>query len=159
MQPNDDSTPTARFAARVAEAAQASGYDLTPRAGGRAALARASGMSETTITRMLNGERLPDPKFFAPLAKVIGLNPLELLVDAGVIPAEIISADTLWSLSETQPSPVRSSPITPEEAAEQLGINDPYGREMFLGVVERLRREDSAESPDNGQAGGMAAEN
>lgn len=154
MQTNDGSTPTARFAARVAEAAHRAGYDLSPRAGGRAALARASGLSETTITRMLKGERLPDPRAITPLAKAVGLNPLELLVEAEIIPPELIQ-----SLSETQPSPVRSNPITPEEAAEQLGIDDPYGREMLLGVIERLRRQDSTESPDSkGQDGGIAAE-
>lgn len=157
MQTNDGSTPTARFAARVAEAARRAGYDLAPRAGGRARLARDSGLSETTITRMLSGERLPDPRFITPLAKVIGLNPLVLVVEAGILPAE-----TLQSLSETRSPQVRSQPITPEEAADQLGLENPHGREMLRGVIEQLRKLESTEStqsPDEtGQTGGIAAE-
>ncbi|MFJ4990016.1 helix-turn-helix domain-containing protein [Streptomyces sp. NPDC088732] len=151
-QPTDGSTPTERFGARVADAARSAGYDIDGR-GGKAALSRDTGMSPTTIGRMLDGKRLPDPQFFEPLAKAIRVNPFELFVEAG-----LISPETLRSLSETQPSRVRSHPTTPAQAAEELGITDPYGREMFLGVVERLRRQQDQSTPDSDHGGGVAAE-
>jgi transcriptional regulator with XRE-family HTH domain len=143
-----DAPPTRaqRFAAAVKPAAHRAGYTGH---GANARLARDTGITESTISRMMLGQTIPDPKFFEPLARVLDLNPLELLVEAG-----IISNETLRSLSETRPSQVRS-PFTPEEAATELGFTDPVSREMYFAMVERLKRRPHDQT---GSEGGAAAE-
>lgn len=130
---NADAPPTRaqRFAAVVKPAAHRAGYTGH---GANARLARDTGITESTISRMMLGQTVPDARFFAPLAQQIGLNLLELLVEAEIIPVELLP-----SLSETRPSQVRSR-ITPEEAADELGFTDPADRAAYLGMVEGLRR-------------------
>ncbi|MET8475376.1 helix-turn-helix transcriptional regulator [Streptomyces sp. NPDC006422] len=147
-----EETVRARFADIVGEAARRAGYDIdSPRGGGKAALARATGMPESSVGRMLRGQTLPDPKYFEVIANAVGLSVFDLMVDA-----EIISPESIRSIPNSRFTPVGSSSITPEEAAEQLGINDPVDREMFLGMVERLKRErtqgDTASHNDGGAA-------
>ncbi|MFI5525038.1 helix-turn-helix domain-containing protein [Streptomyces platensis] len=149
----DTPTRAQRFAAVVAPAAQRAGY--TGR-GANAQLARDAGIPESTVSRMMLGKTIPDVKSFEPLAKAIGLSVRDLLVEA-----EIVSAE---SLNETAQSPVRSQPVSLEDAADELGIDrDPIARQMFYGVVERLRRDgQQSQAPnngeDNGRSGGVAAE-
>lgn len=124
-------TRAQRFAAVVKPAAHRAGYTGH---GANARLARDTGITESTISRMMLGQTVPDPRFFAPLATTLGLNLFELLVDADVIPAEMLP-----SLSETRPSQVRSR-ITPEEAATELGFIDPADRAAYFDMVEVLKR-------------------
>lgn len=131
-------TPAERFLALIRPAAQRAGYlDY----GGRARLARDTGITDSTISRMLKGQSIPEVAFFEPLAKALDLSVLDLLVAAGIVSGP--------SLSETHPSRVRSVPTTPEEAADALGITSREGVEMFLGVVERLRRGEADEPREN----------
>lgn len=147
-----DATPTRaqRFARVVAPAAERAGYTGH---GAGARLARDTGMTESSVSRMLKAQAIPDARFFEPLAKAVGLSVSDLLVEA-----EIVSPESLRTLSETDRSQVRSRPITPEEAAERLGITDPVGREMLFATIERLKRlehDDAAGSADDD--GGTAA--
>lgn len=137
-----DESVRARFGQLVSRAARAAGYDFNVR-GAKADLARATGMSESAVGRMLSGATLPDPRFFAPIAAAVKLDVRDLLVESGIIPAE-----SLRPLSETGPSRVVSDPITPAEAAAQLGITDPVGIEMLTATIERLRRLESDRSAD-----------
>ncbi|MFE0376204.1 helix-turn-helix domain-containing protein [Streptomyces inhibens] len=147
----DTPTRAQRFAAAVAPAAHRAGY--TGR-GANARLARDAGIPESTVSRMMLGKTIPDVKSFEPLAKALGLTVKDLLVEA-----EIVSAE---SLNETGQSQVRSQPISLEEAADELGIDrDPIARQMFYGVVERLRKDGHKQAPNNGEdgrSGGVAAE-
>lgn len=140
-------TPAQQFLALVKPAAQRAGYlDY----GGQARLARDTGITDSTLSRMFKGMAIPDVSFFEPLAKALSLPVHDLLVAA-----QIVSES---SLSETRPTRVRSVPPTPEEAAASLGIKSPIGVEMFLGMVERLRAGEAAEGPDHGEEpGGTAA--
>lgn len=146
---NADAPPSRakRFAAVVKPAAHRAGYTGH---GANARLARDTGITESTISRMMLGQTVPDPRFFAPLAAVLGLNLIDLLVDAEVIPVEMLP-----SLSETRSSRVRS-PFTPEEAATELGFTDPADREAYLGMVEVLKRRKRDQA--GGEGGGAAAE-
>lgn len=137
------------FATYVRMAARRAGYDIdTPRSGGKTALAQDSGISLSTISRVLAGTRALDPGSYEGLARALRVPLRELMVEGGIVPPESLPG---W------PDPaVRSRPITPSEAADELGITDPVDREMFLAMVDRLRRERQAKR-ENGD-GGTAAE-
>ncbi|MFJ9448221.1 helix-turn-helix domain-containing protein [Kitasatospora sp. NPDC101235] len=138
-----------QFVDYVADAARRAGYDIdSPRGGGKTQLARDSGISLPTISRFLLGERSIEPSSFEGLARAIRVPVRELLVRGGVVSSE--------SLPEWPESAVRSRPITPSEAAAELGITDPVNREMFLAMVDRLRRERQAQQNNGG--GGAVAE-
>jgi len=144
-----DATPTRaqQFAAVVRPAAQRAGYVGH---GSKSRLARDTGMTESSVSRMLLGQSIPDPKFFQPLADAIEMDVRTLLVEAGIISER--------ALSETSQSQVRS-PVTPESAADEWEITDPVDREMFFATVERLRRRRQHTAPDQqGANGGAAAE-
>lgn len=149
MDPTTAPTGLAAFAAYVAYAARAAGYDIdSPRGGGKTALARDAGVSLSTISRLLSGERAPDPTTYEGLARALRVPIRELLVRSGIISSE--------SLPESPRSAVRSRPITPREAADELGITDPVNREMFLAMVDRLKR--AQRQAGDKHAGGAAAE-
>ena len=151
MRGMTDVTPTRaqRFAAVVGPAAQRAGYTGH---GSSARLARETGMTESSVSRMLKGQAIPDPKFFEPLASAVDLSIRTLLVEAGIISEQ--------TLTETEQSQVASAPpVTPEHAADQLGIFDPVRRQMLLSVIETLRREESAAEHRRADgSGGIAAE-
>lgn len=140
-------TPAQTFLALIRPAAERAGYlDY----GGRSRLARDTGISESTISRMLQGHAIPDVTSFQALADALDLPVIHLLTAAQII------SDS--SLSGSRPSQVRSVPTTPEEAAAALGINSPEGVAMFLGVVERLRKgETHGDSDDDEDQGGQVA--
>lgn len=127
-----DAPPThaQRFAAVIAPAARRAGYTGH---GSQARLARDTGMSESSISRMLNGQAIPELRFLGPIADAVSMSPLELLVKTG-----LISPESPRTLSETDSSQVGSGSITPEEAADKLGIFDEVGRRAFLGVVDAV---------------------
>ena len=145
-----DAPPTRaeRFAAYVRPAAQAAGYVGH---GSKARLAADTGMTDSSVSRMLAGQAIPDPRFFEAIAEHLKIDVRDLLVEAGIISARL--------LTETSQSQVRSR-VTPETAADELGFTDPVERQMFLATVERLRRNQhhpsGADQAD--ETGGAAAE-
>lgn len=110
-------------------------------------------MSESSISRMLKGQAIPELRFLSPLADAIRMSPLDLLIRTG-----LISPESLRALSETEPSQVGSESNSVEDAAERLGITDDVGKMMFRAVVEKLTRpqEDAADETDDPR-GGTAA--
>lgn len=145
-----DATPTLaqRFAAVVVPAAERAGYTGHGR---NARLARDTGMTESSVSRMWNGSAIPDPRFFEPLAQAVRLHPGKLFVAAGLLRPE-----SLQSLSETDPSQVGSN-LTPEEVADRFGIQDEVGRQMLYATIDRLKRLEDNQPADNNH-GGAAAE-
>lgn len=127
----DPETTAQKFARTVADAARQAGYDIdTSRGGGRAALARDTGMEASSIGRMLDGKTLPHPRYYEAIARAVRLPVRTLLVEAEIISPESLTSDTSARVT---------SPITPEGAAEQLGITDRLDRELFLGLVARIK--------------------
>lgn len=142
-----DTSPLQRLAAYVREAALSAGYDIdSPRGGGKTQLAADSGMSLTTLSRLLSGERMPDARYFSGLAKALGVPLTELLVQSGIIPEENLTQEHLQS--------VRSRSLTPGDVANSWGIHDPEGRELVRAMYERLRtdRQAPAEPDQTGSA-------
>lgn len=146
-----DATPTLaqRFAAVVVPAAERAGYTGHGR---QARLARATGMTESSIGRMWNGQAIPEPRFFEPLAQAVGLHPAVLFVESG-----LMSRESLQSLSETDRSQVGSD-LTPEEVADGLGIQDEVGRQMFFATIDRLKRLEDDQPAERDNPGEAAAE-
>ncbi|WP_158838988.1 helix-turn-helix domain-containing protein [Streptomyces sp. NRRL S-1022] len=140
-----------RFCALVLPALEAAGYTGY---GSQQRLVADTGMNKSTVSRLLNGEQIPHVKFFPALAKAARLDPVELLVAAEVLPPEYLESQQ--TLSENNQSQVGSGSITPEEAAERLGIHDDVGRFTFFAVIDKLKSpqpEGDAEHP-----GGTAAQ-
>jgi transcriptional regulator with XRE-family HTH domain len=146
-----DGTPTRaqRFAAVVVPAAERAGYTGH---GAKARFARDTGMTESSVNRMWHGQAIPRPPFFEPIAEAAGIHPSVLFVEAG-----LLSPESLQSLSETDRSQVGSG-LTPEEAADGLGIHDAVGRAMFFGTVDRLRRLQDDERTEHAEPGEATAE-
>jgi transcriptional regulator with XRE-family HTH domain len=145
-----DATPPThaqRFAAVVVPAAQRAGYTGH---GSQARLARDTGMSESSISRMLNGQAIPELRFLGPLAEALDMSPIDLLIKT-----QMISPESLQTLSETDPSQVGSESTSVEDAAERLGITDDVGKMMFRAVVDKLAR--PQEAADDDTRGGTAA--
>lgn len=145
-----DATPTRaqRFRDIVVPAAERAGY--TGR-GAKAKFARDTGMTESSVGRMFSGQTIPEPRFFQAIADALGVHPGEFFVQSG-----LMSPESLQSLSETDRSQVGSA-LTPEEAAEGLGIRDEVGRQLFYATIERLKRLED-ESSDTADNGGTAAQ-
>lgn len=142
-------THAQRLAAVVVPAAERAGYTGHGR---NARLARDTGMSESSVSRMLKGQAVPELRFLVPLALAIGMKPRDLLLKAG-----LISPESLQALSGSEPSQVGSK-LTVEDAAAQLGITDDVGKMMFQAVVDKLaRRQDDADHADD-DLGGTAAQ-
>lgn len=119
-----------RFAAYVREAALAAGYEVDkPRSGAKLKLAAEAGMSPSTLSRMLSGERMPDPKYFQGLANALHVPVNEFLVEAGIIGRESLDLRA-----------VLDQPVTPEDVADAWGIHDEAGRELVRAMYERLAR-------------------
>lgn len=147
-----DGTPTRarRFADIVVPAAESAGYTGH---GAKARFARDTGMTESSVSRMWLGQSLPDARFYEAIAEVTHLHLGTLLIEGGVL-----SPEALQSLSETHRSQVGSG-LTPEQAADQLGLRDEVGREMFYATFERLMRlEDDASDHADADHGGTAAQ-
>lgn len=141
-----------RFFAVVLPALKRAGYDGYK---SQQRLADDTGMSPSTVSRLVRGVKVPDIKHFPALAKVIDMDPLELAVDVGLLPEEFLESQQ--TLSETNQSQVGSGSITPEEAAERLGITDDIGKMMFFGAIDRLTQPQDDTDAD-GAHGGTAAQ-
>ncbi|KUN96166.1 helix-turn-helix domain-containing protein [Streptomyces caeruleatus] len=130
---NDKATPE-EFAAWLRDQLERRGYDLRPRGGGQTRFATDSGIGTGTISRMLNAKQgAQDIRVLELLATALGLQLSEVLVAAG-----ILSRDELAAVQHQGPRP--GGPLTPEQAAAEMGINDPDDVEMFVSTTEFLRR-------------------
>ncbi|MGI5252808.1 helix-turn-helix domain-containing protein [Actinacidiphila glaucinigra] len=111
----------------------ARGYDLTgPRSGGKSRFSEDSGLSPSTVGRLLRAEPVTDTDVLARLAAALGVPLGEILVRAGVL-----SEDELGAVRAPDTGPRR---ITPEDAAAELGITDPQARRLFISMTETLQR-------------------
>ncbi|MGW3144901.1 hypothetical protein ACWDG1_09505 [Streptomyces sp. NPDC001177] len=146
-----DATPTRaqRFRDTVVPAAERAGYTGH---GAKARFARDTGMTESTVTRLWQGTALPDARFYGAISEAAHVALGLLLVEGGVL-----SPESLQSLSETDRSQVGSS-LTPQEAADRLGIRDEVGRELFYATIERLKRLENEASDHPANRGGKAAQ-
>lgn len=136
MTTHDREARAHAFGQRIVEAARAAGFDIdSPRGGGKKALADAAGMTQSSVSRMLAGQAMPDAYRLEALADAVNMPVEELLILHGIISPET-------NLREAP----RKNPTVPE-LAEMWGITDPH-RVKFLGalvdfLLEEQRRSDA----------------
>lgn len=142
-------TRAQRFAEYIRPAVVAAGYDIdSPRGGGKKALAEATGMSPSSVGRMLAGQTLPEPVHLERLAEALGVSLMDLLVRSGVVSEKA-------GRTTPTPAPVTpDTPLTPEAAARALGIRSPDRVQMFAAMAKTLADQDEA---DNGVRAGKGA--
>jgi len=143
-------TITEQYAAWLASAMRTAKLDIdSQRGGGRMALAKAVGVSPSTVARWLDAKSTPSPEYFEPIADAVGVEVGVMLVESGIISAE--------SLPQTGRSDVRSG-LTPAQAADELGYTDPVERAQFMrDLATRNRRHlRSAAEPDGDEGGAVA---
>lgn len=140
-------TRAQRFRDIVVPAAERAGYTGH---GAKARFCRDTGMTDSTVTRLWQGKAIPDSRFFSKIAEVTGVYLGTLLVEAG-----LLSQEALQSLSESDRSQVGSG-LTPQEAADLLGIRDDVGREVLFRTIERLKRLEE-DTPERGTDHGETA--
>lgn len=150
MKNNEDGAPDHRAAALASWLQQqltTRGYDISgPRTGGRGAFATDSGISPSTVGRLLRGDKVTDTRVLALLAAALRVPLGEVLVRAGVL--------NEGELRAVQHPTTGSRRITPEQAADELGITDSQARRLFVSMAETLQRQPP---PDAGE--GNLAEN
>lgn len=142
-QNRERSTP-AEFATWLRDQLVRRGYDLRPRGGGQGRFAADSGIGRATISRILAGHGATETRVLEALAGALRVPLADVLVAAGVLSAAELGAVR---------APRTDDPLTPEEAADELGILDPVSRAVFIAQTDTLRRL----QPHPGE--GRAAEN
>jgi transcriptional regulator with XRE-family HTH domain len=142
----DMTTRVQRFGAYFSDSLRGAGYDIDSlRGGARVAVAKRVGVSKSTVSRWIDGDAMPSPEFFEPLADLIGVRLREFLVDSGIISAE--------SLTEINDPKVRSRPITPTQALDDLAIRNPGNRAVIAAAIAAARKlEDGQGELDGGAA-------
>ncbi|WP_432194753.1 helix-turn-helix domain-containing protein [Streptomyces sp. bgisy027] len=130
----DAGEPSPDFKQWLHDQLTAHGFDLSgPRSGGRSRFAERSGISPSTVGRLLDGKRVTDMDVFTRLAEAISVPLGEVLVRAG-----ILTEDQLAGVRSPETGPRR---ITPQQAAEELGIEDEQKRALFVAITETLQRQ------------------
>lgn len=139
----------------LARRATEKGYDVQPGGGGRSQLARAADVSPAQIGRALEGQAAPSTDTLRALGQPLKVPFVEMLFRAGVLTVDDIfelvsefqkaaarstpSAKGLGiDLGELHAWPSESGPASPEEVADQWGIQDPEGRALIRAVYDRL---------------------
>lgn len=117
------------FGSFVSVHATKAGYDISgPRSGGRKSLAEDTGMSQTSVSRMLNGQVIPDAYALERLANAINVHVFVLLEAAGVVSPGAL----------TTPTPPQPKPLTVRQAAEAFGITEPINIRLLEAVTAVL---------------------
>ena len=112
------------------------GYDLSPRGGGRSRFAEETGVSPSTISRALNRKAIPGLPVLAALAKGLGVDLAEVLSLAGVATTEELHA-------AVDPSTSPGGRLTAHEAAAHLGITSPGQVDLFVTMVDQMRKQEA----------------
>ncbi|MCA1218869.1 helix-turn-helix domain-containing protein [Streptomyces sp. 8L] len=118
------------------------GYDLGIRGGGQTKFAEDSGIGRATVSRILGGHGATDTRVLALLADALRLPLGEVLVQAGVLTREALGA--------VQNPETGTRRITPEQAADELGIEDDQARRVFVSMTHTLQRTPTRDD-DNGR--------
>ncbi|MFJ7325746.1 helix-turn-helix transcriptional regulator [Streptomyces cyaneofuscatus] len=121
-----------RFARWVEDLIRQRGYDIdSPRGGGKSRLADEAGVHRAAITRLLQGQSMPDLETTRRLAHVLRVPVRDMLIRSGRLSEEDLPLPDLGGDSEAA-APHRR--LTLEEAAAGLGVpRDQW--DMFIRVA------------------------
>jgi transcriptional regulator with XRE-family HTH domain len=128
------------------------GYDLSSeRSGGRAKLARDTGLSQGIITRLLAGQPVSYETLLT-LSRGTGIPIRDLLIRTGKATEDDFS---LPGMKTGHPEVLSGKQLSPEEVAVAAGVPE-EDRPWFVTMLRRMRKSGT----DNGgsSAGGAAAE-
>ncbi|NUP24149.1 MAG: helix-turn-helix transcriptional regulator [Streptomyces sp.] len=140
-----------RYGAWLATAMRNAGLDIDrQRGGGRTQLANALNVSQSTVARWLDGKVVPSPELFEAIADAVGVPVRDMLVETGIISAK--------ALTKNDRSEVASSPITPTQAADALGVTDPAERAEIIQILEARARHHLRATDSDGGTGGAVAQ-
>jgi hypothetical protein len=135
ITPGADQTTAERFGEVVTRLARLAGYDMDRGGTGRAQLAEQTGATVQTVGRWLKGEVLPGLTQYQHIARALGVEPIGLLREAGIIPHEDEHPGS------NQPVPSRlHTPVDPATAADLLGVTHPTIRDMLIPSMEQAQR-------------------
>lgn len=121
-------TAAEAFAELVTAHAIKAGYDLSsPRSGGRVKLADDTGMSPSSVGRMLSGKAIPDAYSLQAVADAIDVPAGRLLEAAGVV--------SPGALTDSQPLP---NAATVKDVAASLGVTKPLHVALLEAITATL---------------------
>ncbi|MFE7853713.1 helix-turn-helix domain-containing protein [Streptomyces sp. NPDC057403] len=128
-----DQEARADFGLWLRQQLETRGYDLGIRGGGQTRFAEESGIGRATISRILSGQGATDTKVLGQLAAALHIPLGEVLVRAGILdPSELRAV-------QEPPAPGERR-ITPEQAADELGLTDEHRRRLFVNMTQTLQR-------------------
>ncbi|MFI8850785.1 helix-turn-helix domain-containing protein [Streptomyces sp. NPDC053499] len=130
MEHNDAPDQRAQFAQWLRAQIIRRGFALDAR-GEQARFARYAGIPAGTLSRLLAGTATPDISTLRLIARALDLRLGVVLLRAG-----IATEDDLDIASRSTDEP----PLTPERAADELGIFEPAARRAFIASTEALLR-------------------
>jgi transcriptional regulator with XRE-family HTH domain len=127
-----DERARADFALWLRQQLESRGFDLGIRGGGQSRFAEESGIGRATISRILSGQGATDTAVLARLAEALHISLGEVLVRAGILnPSELTAVNN---------PPAGARRITPDQAADELGITDAQQRRLVLAMTQTLQR-------------------
>lgn len=132
--PEAEPTTAEKFGRVVERLAIKAGYDLTRGGNGRTRLAEDTGMSVWAIGRMLKGETLPGLHQYQRIAGALSVTTHALLSEAEILPRD----DHANGSKQDVASP--NAPVSPETAADLLGVTNPTIRDMLITTMEQAQR-------------------
>ncbi|MET9094372.1 helix-turn-helix transcriptional regulator [Streptomyces cyaneofuscatus] len=143
-----------QFTAWIEELIRARGYDIdSPRGGGKSRLADEAGVHRAAITRLLQGQSMPDLETTRRLAHVLRVPVRDMLIRSGRLSEEDLPLPALGGDSEAA-APHRR--LTLEEAAAGLGVpRDQW--DMFIRVAGQFLPADTDSARGAAEYGPAAA--
>lgn len=128
-----------RFARWIEGLMRERGYDIdSPRGGGRSRLAEDAGVHRAAVTRLLQRQSLPDLETMRALAPVLGVGLRDMLIESGRAAAEDLPVTTgAGGRPSAAVGGAGASRVSPEEAAELLGIPEGH-RRQFVEMTEMI---------------------
>ncbi|MEV3992056.1 helix-turn-helix domain-containing protein [Streptomyces sp. NPDC049837] len=134
------------FTAWIEGVIRRQGYDIdSPRGGGKSRLADEAGVHRAAITRLLQGQSMPDLETMRRLAHVLRIPVRDMLIKSGRLTEEDLP---LPGLPDDVPPAEEAAPagLTLEQAAAALGI-PPDQRDMFIRVAGQFLPDSAAPRP------------
>jgi predicted DNA-binding protein (UPF0251 family) len=86
---------------------------------------------------MLAGKTLPSPKFYAALADAFRVSLREVLIQAGAATDDLLEATALRASEAKR--------ISPEEAAERVGIRKPANVQLVVSMINQMLQQEATE--------------
>ncbi|MFB8415408.1 helix-turn-helix domain-containing protein [Streptomyces albidoflavus] len=127
---NPDLATSEEFGKWLSERLQRAGYDLRPRGGGQRRFAEVSGIGAATLSRLLAGQGVAGTRTLRQISDALNVPFADILVAAGVV-----SRDELTDVRNPR------GPLTAEDAADELGLNDPQSRDLFISMTKTLQEQ------------------